>query len=194
MRPALFLDRDGVVNFDHGYVHRVDQVEFVSGIFDLVRRANQAGFAVVIVTNQAGIARGLYTEASFRGLSRWMDGRFAEAGARIDAVYHCPHHPTEGLGEWKRDCGCRKPAPGMLTQALRELSLSPERSILVGDKESDMQAGLSAGVSTLFLLQHSPEQPPAQPLLPGAVPIRDLLDPRLTRLLKALQPYPAATP
>jgi D-glycero-D-manno-heptose 1,7-bisphosphate phosphatase len=194
MRPALFLDRDGIVNVDHGYVHRADQVEFISGIFDLVRLANQTGFVVVIVTNQAGIARGLYTEADFLALTSWMNSRFAEAGARIDAVYHCPHHPTEGLGALKQACECRKPAPGMFTRAMRDWSLSPPLSVLVGDKGSDLQAGLSAGVRNLFMLHHPDRETLPLALWPNTIAVSTLLDPRLTRLLTAGSSIEAGMP
>lgn len=194
MRPALFLDRDGVVNVDHGYVHRADNVEFIDGIFELVQLANWADFAVVIVTNQAGIARGLYTEHCFQTLSHWMMVRFAEAGARIDAIYHCPHHPTAGLGALKRVCTCRKPAPGMLLQAIQDLSLSPESSILVGDKESDIEAGAGAAIGSLFLLH-----PPSGATLendgnPNAIRISHLLDTRLTSLILNQQLQPGLSP
>jgi D-glycero-D-manno-heptose 1,7-bisphosphate phosphatase len=185
MRPALFLDRDGVVNIDHGYVHRVDQIQFVNGIFELVQLANRAGFRVVIVTNQAGIARGFYTEQCFHSLSLWMMGRFAEAGARIDAIYHCPHHPTEGLGSYKLNCQCRKPHPGLILQAIADLAIATPHSILIGDKQSDLVAGQRAGVPHLFLFND--QQLPIHNLeLPNsALAIRHLLDPALLHLFRA---------
>lgn len=187
MRPALFLDRDGVVNVDHGYVHRADNVEFIDGIFELVQLANRADFTVVIVTNQAGIARGFYTEQCFQTLSIWMMDCFSEAGARIDAIYHCPHHPTAGLGDLRRDCTCRKPSPGMLLQAIQDLSLSPERSILVGDKESDIAAGASAGIGALFLLRPKSSANLEHDVRPDAIRIIHLLDQRLISLIENQQ-------
>ena len=185
MRPALFLDRDGVVNVDHGYVHKADNIEFVDGIFELVQLAHGNGFAVVIVTNQAGIARGYYTEQCFQSLSHWMMDCFAEAGAPIDAIYHCPHHPTEGLGANKQDCQCRKPRPGLILQAMADLSIDIPYSILIGDKPSDLVAGQRAGVPHLFLLND--QQLPTQSLeLPNsAIDIRHLLDPAVLDLLHA---------
>lgn len=140
-RPALFLDRDGVVNVDTGYVHRVEEFRFCDGIFDVCREARRRGAAIVVVTNQAGIARGYYDENRYQALTAWMQARFDAEGASIDAVYHCPHHPLHG-----GPCTCRKPAPGMLLRAAREHALRLPESLLVGDKESDVQAGRAAGV------------------------------------------------
>ena len=151
-KPALFLDRDGVINVDHGYVHTPERFDFIDGIFEVVAAANRAGYLVVVVTNQAGIGRGYYSEAQFHVLTDWMKARFAERGLSIDAVYFCPHHPEHGIGEYGRECDCRKPSPGMLLQAERELRIDMARSIFIGDKLSDMAAGRAAGVSTLLHL------------------------------------------
>lgn len=155
-RPALFLDRDGVINVDHGYVHTPANFQFIDGIFDLVATANRAGYLVVVVTNQAGIGRGYYSEAQFHNLTHWMRRRFAEHGGQIDGVYFCPYHPEHGIGEYRRESEFRKPAPGMLLQAQSELGIDLEQSILIGDKLSDMVAGRSAGVGTLlhFCAEH----------------------------------------
>ena len=151
-RPALFLDRDGVINVDHGYVHKPEDVEFVDGIFELVAAAKKAGCLVVVVTNQAGIGRGYYSEADFHKLMDWMKASFAELGGQIDAVYFCPFHPEHGIGEYRRESDCRKPGPGMLLQAQRDLNIDMGRSIFVGDKPSDMAAGRAARVRTLLHL------------------------------------------
>jgi D-glycero-D-manno-heptose 1,7-bisphosphate phosphatase len=151
-RPALFLDRDGVVNVDFGYVHRADQVVFVDGIFDLCRAAQREHYAIVIVTNQAGIARGLYTEQHFHELMAWIGAQFLDSGVVIDGVYHCPHHPEHGIGILRQSCLCRKPAAGLFLEAARDLSLDVTRSILIGDKMSDIEAGRRAGVATRVLL------------------------------------------
>lgn len=145
-RPALFLDRDGVINADHGYVHTPEQTQWMPGIFDLCREAVADGFVLVVVTNQAGIARGYYTEAQFLDYTRWMHAQFAKRGVPLLATYYCPHHPTEGKGIYLRDCDCRKPKPGMLLRAIEELGLLPSASKLIGDKASDLAAGASAGV------------------------------------------------
>jgi D-glycero-D-manno-heptose 1,7-bisphosphate phosphatase len=151
---ALFLDRDGVINIDHGYVHRRENFEFVPGIFDLVRSANAAELVVVVVTNQSGIARGFYSEAVFRDLTDWMLSRFRDVGARVDAVYHCPHHPEGVVSALRVVCACRKPRPGMFLQAVDDLGIDQQRSTVIGDKLSDLQAGESAGVRRLVLLRH----------------------------------------
>jgi D-glycero-D-manno-heptose 1,7-bisphosphate phosphatase len=151
-KPALFLDRDGVINVDHGYVHTPEQFEFMDGIFDLVTTANRVGYLVVVVTNQAGIGRGYYSEAQFHALTEWMKARFGERGGRIDAVYFSPYHPEQGVGQYRRASDCRKPAPGMLLRAERELAIDMARSIFIGDKPSDMAAGRAAGVGTLLHL------------------------------------------
>lgn len=152
-RPALFLDRDGVINVDHGYVHTPEKFEFVDGIFELVVAANRGGYLVVVVTNQAGIGRGYYSESDFHLLMSWMNAKFSEHGGVIDAVYFCPYHPEHGIGEYRRESEFRKPAPGMLLQAHRELSIDMNRSIFVGDTLTDMAAGRAAGVGTLLHLR-----------------------------------------
>lgn len=157
LRPALFLDRDGVINVDHGYVHRPENFEFMPGIFKLVRAANERGYLVVVVTNQAGIGRGYYSEAQFLLLTDWMKERFKAEGARIDAVYFCPFHPEHGVGEYRRESECRKPGPGMLLQAKKDLNVDLIKSILVGDKPSDIAAGKAAGVGTLLHLLNTAE-------------------------------------
>jgi D-glycero-D-manno-heptose 1,7-bisphosphate phosphatase len=146
LRPALFLDRDGVINVDHGYVHKPEQVSFIPGIFELVAQARATGHAVVVVTNQAGIGRGYYTEDDFHAFTAWMLEQFAARGAPIDRVYFCPDHPEHGVGPYKRDTPMRKPGPGMLLQAAAELQLDLPRSLLLGDTESDVMAGIHAGV------------------------------------------------
>jgi D-glycero-D-manno-heptose 1,7-bisphosphate phosphatase len=157
LQPALFLDRDGVINVDHAYVHRPEHFEFIDGIFDLVTAANRAGYLVVVVTNQAGIGRGYYSEADFHALTDWMCSEFARRGGRIDAVYFCPYHPEHGVGQYKRESEYRKPGPGMLLQAAREHGIDLSASIMVGDKISDMEAGRRAGVGTLLYLGHEQE-------------------------------------
>jgi D-glycero-D-manno-heptose 1,7-bisphosphate phosphatase len=165
LSPALFLDRDGVINIDHGYVSRPEQFDWMPGIFDLVRAARSKGHRVVVVTNQAGIGRGYYTEDDFARLTAWMCERFAAEGAAIDRVYHCPSHPTAGIGLYRVDSPMRKPGPGMLLAARDDLALDLAASSFLGDKLSDMQAGLAAGVGhNLWLL--APEE---QPELPAGV-------------------------
>jgi D-glycero-D-manno-heptose 1,7-bisphosphate phosphatase len=146
-RRALFLDRDGVINVDTGYVHRIEQFAFVPGIFDLVRFAGQElGWAVVVATNQSGIGRGLFTEADFTRLTDWMLERFAREGAPLTRVYHCPYHPEAGIGAYRRDHSWRKPNPGMMLQAASDLDLNLAGSAYIGDDLRDMKAAAAAGI------------------------------------------------
>ena len=145
-RPVAFLDRDGVLNEDVNYLHKPEQVAWLPGAIEAVRELNDAGFLVIVVTNQAGIGRGFYTESDFEVFTAWMADRLAEAGAHIDAVYHCPHHPTEALPDWRVDCECRKPRPGMFLRAIAEWDVDVERSFMVGDKPGDLVAARSAGI------------------------------------------------
>lgn len=151
-RRALFLDRDGVINVEKNYVHRVEDFDFVPGIFELCRAAAELGLVSVVVTNQAGIGRGYYTEADFQALTAWMLDRFRAQGIAIAGVYHCPFHPTAGVGGYRRESFDRKPKPGMFLRAGRELALDLGSSVLVGDKDSDMAAGRAAGVPHLIKL------------------------------------------
>lgn len=153
MQHALFLDRDGVINVDHGYVHRPEDFDFMDGIFDVARTARTHGYLLVVVTNQAGIGRGRYSEAQFHAFTDWMCLHFKNERAPIDRVYFSPYHPTAGLGEYKQDHISRKPHPGMLLQAQSELGISLADSILIGDKLSDVEAGIAAGVGRNLLLQ-----------------------------------------
>ncbi len=150
--PALFLDRDGVINIDIGYVHKIEEFSFIDGIFDLVAAAKKAGYLVIIVTNQAGIGRGYYSEEDFHALMHWVCTQFNALGGMIDAVYFSPYHPEHGLGQYRRDSNCRKPRPGMLLQAENEQNIDMASSIMVGDKASDIEAGRAAGISKLFKL------------------------------------------
>jgi len=144
-RLAL-LDRDGVLIVDHGHVSAREQVEWIGDVAEAIRSLQDAGYAVVIVTNQAGIAKGLYSEEQFVELMRWIVSELAHDGALIDAVYYCPHHPTEGHPPYLVDCPCRKPKPGMLLRALEDARVMPAHSLMIGDKETDMEAAQAAGV------------------------------------------------
>ena len=115
--PAIFLDRDGTINVDHGYVHEIDNFEFIDGVIDAMRELKKMGFALVVVTNQSGIARGKFTEAQFETLTEWMDWSLADRDVDLDGIYYCPHHPQGSVEEFRQVCDCRKPHPGMLLSA-----------------------------------------------------------------------------
>jgi len=150
---ALFLDRDGVVNEEVGYLHRTEDVRWVAGIVSLCITAQSLGYKLVVVTNQSGIARGLYSVEQFQSLMTWMRAELARHGISIAGVYHCPYHPEHGIGEYKREHEDRKPGPGMLLRAARELNLDLAQSILVGDRCSDLAAAHAAGLRRAFLLR-----------------------------------------
>lgn len=156
MRRAVFLDRDGVINRDHGYVHRWADFEFLPGVLDAAARLSAAGWALVVVTNQSGIARGYFTEAAYLALTQKMTEAFAQRGAPIAAVYHCPHHPEGRIAALAVACDCRKPAPGLLLRARDELGLSLSESVMIGDKASDLWAARRAGVERTFLIRAEP--------------------------------------
>ena len=145
---ALFLDRDGVINVNYGYVHKIEDFDFIDGIFDLARTAAEKNYVICVVTNQAGIGRGYYSEAEFHSLTDWMCEQFRMEGAVIGKVYYSPYHPIHGLGKYKKNHYSRKPKPGMLLQAIKDLNINADCSILIGDKATDIQAGVAAGVGT----------------------------------------------
>lgn len=151
-RRGAFLDRDGVINVDRGYVSRREDFQFVPGVLDGARRLHELGFALVVVTNQSGIGRGFYSVDEFMGLTDWMKAEFRAAGAPLTGVYYCPHHPQDAIGDYRRECDCRKPAPGMLLRAARELDIDLAASVMFGDRSSDLEAARSAGVPLRVLL------------------------------------------
>ena len=150
-QKALFLDRDGVINFDYGYVHKIKDFEFIKGIFNLSQQAVLNGYLILVITNQSGIGRGFYTLKEFEDLSDWMCRQFLGNGVLITKVYHSPFHPTCGLGVYKKDHETRKPRAGMIHLAADEFDLDLSSSILIGDKETDIEAGNNAGVGTNIL-------------------------------------------
>jgi D-glycero-D-manno-heptose 1,7-bisphosphate phosphatase len=150
---ALFLDRDGVINVDRGYVHRSVQFEFVPGIFELARFwTNELRRPIVVITNQSGIGRGFFDESAYQDLTQWMCERFEAERTAIARVYHCPYHPLHGIGHYRRDHPWRKPNPGMILQALSDLDLDPVQSAILGDKLSDIEAGAAAGIGLRILV------------------------------------------
>ncbi|MDO6718901.1 D-glycero-beta-D-manno-heptose 1,7-bisphosphate 7-phosphatase [Psychrosphaera sp. 1_MG-2023] len=148
----LFLDRDGVVNVDHGYLYEPEKFEFIDGVFAGCKKFQQAGFQIIVITNQSGIGRGYYTEQDFANLSSWMIEQFAKNGIKILDVFYCPHHPEKANPPYLQHCDCRKPAPGMLLNAQQQHQVNMAKSIMVGDKGSDMKAAVNAGVGRKFLV------------------------------------------
>ncbi|WP_438862630.1 D-glycero-beta-D-manno-heptose 1,7-bisphosphate 7-phosphatase [Neptunicella sp.] len=149
---AVFLDRDGVINVDHGYTIKIDDFEFIDGVFESCKILQELGYLLVVVTNQSGIARGFYNEQQLAELHQWMVEQFRHNGVDIAGVYYCPHHAQHGSGEYLQACDCRKPQPGMLLKAAAELDIDLSQSVIVGDKESDLQAGKNAGLQSLVLV------------------------------------------
>lgn len=151
-KPALFLDRDGVINVDYGYVNSIEDFDFIPGIFELVSAANNIGYLCVVITNQSGIGRGLYNKHDFYDLSSWMIKRFSKNSANIDAIYYSPFHPTKGKGKYLVKEDTRKPGAGMFHEAIKDLNIDISKSIMIGDKVSDLEASLSANIKHNYLL------------------------------------------
>lgn len=149
---ALFLDRDGVVNEEVGYLHRAEEVRFVDGIFSLCRTAVGLGYRLIVVTNQAGIARGYYSEADFHLLMTFMRAELRAQSVELDAVYFCPYHPVHGIGVYKREHEDRKPGTGMLRRGVAEFGVELSESVMVGDRCSDIAAANAAGLRQAFLV------------------------------------------
>jgi D-glycero-D-manno-heptose 1,7-bisphosphate phosphatase len=149
-KKALFLDRDGVVNVEKEYLYKIEDFEFIDGIFALCKHYQKLGYLLFIVTNQSGIARGYYSEDDFLTLTQWMLKEFQKRDIAIAKVYHCPHHP-----KISGECSCRKPKPGMLLEAAAAFDIDLKNSIIIGDKERDIQAGLNAGLRESYLFDES---------------------------------------
>jgi D-glycero-D-manno-heptose 1,7-bisphosphate phosphatase len=150
MRKALFLDRDGVINVEKDYLYKIEEFEFIDGIFDLCKYYSDQGYLIIVVTNQSGIARNYYSEKDFNSLTSWMIEEFKKHNITIAKVYFCPHHPDiSGI------CSCRKPKPGMLLEAAKEFSIDLKNSVMVGDKERDIEAGINAGLVETYLYDES---------------------------------------
>lgn len=152
-KPAVFIDRDGVINVDHGYVHDEHDFEYIDGVFEATKALKDQGYMLVLVTNQSGIARGKFSEDRFLSLTQWMDWNFVDHGVEFDGFYYCPHHPEDGIGEYKQDCDCRKPKPGMFISARDFLKIDMEKSVMIGDKAEDMMAAEAASVGTKILVR-----------------------------------------
>jgi len=152
-RKAAFVDRDGVIIVDSGFLHRVEDLVFLHGAIEGLQRLQAGGYLLVVITNQSGIARGLYTEADYLRLTAYMQQRLLAAGVQLSAVEYCPHLPDAAIARYRLDCDCRKPRPGMLERAAAALNIDLSASILVGDRATDIQAGRSAGVGRCWLVR-----------------------------------------
>ena len=151
---GLFLDRDGVINIDYGYVYKKEKFVFIDGIFNLVKQAKLKDYKIVIITNQSGIGRGYYSERDFLLLTKWMKEVFIKNDAPIDKVYYSPYHPIFGIGKYKKNEKTRKPNPGLILKAQKRLNISLKHSILIGDKLSDIQAGKNSGIKKNILFKN----------------------------------------
>lgn len=149
---VAFLDRDGVINIDYGHVHSTENFVFIPGVFDACFELQEAGYSLIIVTNQSGIGRGLYDEKDFFVLSDWMKRKFLEHRVKISDIYFCPHHPNQARFPYRKICSCRKPEPGMLLAAKKKWNIDMSNSIMVGDKQSDMVAAMRAQVGRRILV------------------------------------------
>jgi D-glycero-D-manno-heptose 1,7-bisphosphate phosphatase len=150
-RKAVFLDRDGTLNVDRGFVHKRKDFVFIEGALEAVASLKEKGFKVVIVTNQSGVGRGLYTESDVHALHDYINDELRKLGAGIDRFYFCPHHSDAPIEKYRKDCACRKPRPGMILRAVRELDIDPKGSYMVGDSGRDIEAGKEAGLFSILI-------------------------------------------
>ncbi len=153
MNRALFVDRDGVINIEKNYVYRIRDFEFIKDVFKFFIEIQKLGYLIIIITNQSGIGRGYYSDNDFKKLTAWMLSEFKKNGINITDVYYDPYHPEFGKGKYKRKSYKRKPNPGMILEAAQKYNIDLKNSILVGDNDSDILAGVNAGINKLFLLK-----------------------------------------
>jgi D-glycero-D-manno-heptose 1,7-bisphosphate phosphatase len=183
MDRAVFLDRDGTINVEREYVHLPEEFEFIPGAPEAIRLLNRAGFRVIVVSNQSGVARGFYDEAAVDRLHLHMDCELARSGAKVDAYYYCPHHPDNGIGVYRRSCDCRKPGDGMLRRGEKEFSLDLSLCYMIGDRLVDVEAALRAGCSPMMVRTGYGGIESAG--LPPGVPIFDDLADAVGEIIKA---------
>jgi D-glycero-D-manno-heptose 1,7-bisphosphate phosphatase len=182
---AVFLDRDGTINEEKEYLHRYEDFSFIPGAPAAIRLLKEAGFLVIVVTNQSGIGRGYYDEEAVHRLHRYMDGELDQYGAAIDGYYLCPHHPHHGIGDYRKECHCRKPLPGMLLEAARDFDIDLTASYIIGDKLADIEAGLAAGCRPLLVSTGYGKDQAI--LLPAGIPVfGDILAAVRSIILKVL--------
>lgn len=158
MNKAVFLDRDGTIVNDIGYMNSPEQLQFIPGSIPAIKKLNEAGYKVVVITNQSGVARGMITEDMLQTIDKTMHKKILNGGAHLDAIYYCPHHPEHGTYPYKQVCECRKPHPGLIKKAERDLGLDLKSSYMIGDKATDIEAGKSAGTSTIMVMSGRGQQ------------------------------------
>jgi D,D-heptose 1,7-bisphosphate phosphatase len=151
VNKAVFLDRDGTIVEDIGYLNNPQQIQFIPGSIEAIKKLNEAGYKVVVITNQAGVARGLITEDMLQTIDKTLHKFILNGGAHLDGVYYCPHHPEHGVHPYKQECECRKPHPGLIKRAHRDLNIDLSQSFMVGDKATDIQAGKRAGTKSILV-------------------------------------------
>ena len=156
LRPAAFLDRDGTIIEEVNYLTRPEDLRLEPGALDALRRLREAGYLLIVVTNQSAVARGMITERELASLHGLLERKLAQGGVRLDGIYYCPHHPDSDLAEYAASCDCRKPEPGMLLRAAADLGVDLGRSVMFGDSERDVEAGRRAGCRTALLHHGSP--------------------------------------
>ena len=161
-RRAVFLDRDGTINVEKDYLHKIEDFEFIPGVPAAIKRLKAAGFLVIVVSNQSGVARGYFDEQAVNRLHRHIQAELAGYGTSIDAFYFCPHHPEQGVGAYKVACDCRKGAPGMLLRAAADHDIDLQQSFMIGDKLADIEAGAGAGCRNILVMTGYGAQAAAQ--------------------------------
>lgn len=171
LRKAVFLDRDGTINEEREYLSKVEDFALIEGAAEALSLLANAGYLVVVVTNQSGIGRGYYTEEDLENINRHMTAELEKLGAKVDAFYFCPHHPIHGTGKYKKECDCRKPLPGMLLQAAADLGVDLASSWMIGDKKSDLDAGSAAGCRSILVKTGYGKT--EEPMLPAGFPVAD---------------------
>ncbi len=146
MKKAIFFDRDGTLNVEVGYLYRIEDFKWIDGAVDAIKFCNQNNFLAIVVTNQSGIARGFYSTADVERLHSWINAELSKVGAHIDAFYYCPHHPRGAVEKFAVECECRKPRPKMILDAIKYFDIDREQSLMIGDKQRDVESGINAGV------------------------------------------------
>lgn len=175
-RCAVFLDRDGTINIEKNYLHRIDDFEFIPGAIEAIKQLQSAGYLVIVVTNQSGIARGYFSEENVNRLHEHIQQELMNNGSRIDAFYVCPHHPEAFVDNLRRDCECRKGSPGMLLRAAEEHDIDLKRSFMIGDKLADIEAGQRAGCQAILVLTGYGRETAQTHLLPQVKKCIDICD------------------